>query len=83
MQYEQARDDLITAWENFLAEKKNVELARKVVDKTSIKVTTGTASSLDLTQVNNQYLQTQTRYFTAMINLLKAKIHLDRLLNQM
>jgi len=83
MQYEQARDNLITAWENYLAEKKNVELAKKVVDKTSIKVSMGTASSLDLTQVNNQYLQTQTRYFTAMINLLKAKIHLDRLLNQM
>lgn len=83
MQYEQARDNLITAWENFLAEKKNVELAKKVVDKTSIKVSAGTASSLDLTQVNNQYLQTQTRYFTAMIDLLKAKIHLDRLLNQM
>ena len=83
MQYEQARDNLITAWENFLAEQKNVELAKKVVDKTSIKVTTGTASSLDLTQVNNQYLQTQTRYFTAMIELLKARIHLDRLLNQL
>ncbi len=83
MQYEQARDNLITAWENYLAEKKNVELAKKVVDKTSIKVSTGTASSLDLTQVNNQYLQTQTRYFTAMIDLLKARIHLDRLLNQM
>ena len=83
MQYEQARDNLITAWENFMAEKKNVELAKKVVDKTSIKVRTGTASSLDLTQVNNQYLQTQTRYFTAMIDLLKARIHLDRLLNQM
>ena len=83
MQYEQARDNLITAWENFLAEQKNVELAKKVADKTSIKVTTGTASSLDLTQVNNQYLQTQTRYFTAMIELLKARIHLDRLLNQL
>ncbi len=83
LQYEQARDNLVTAWENFLAEEKNVTLAKKVVDKTSLKVSAGTASSLDLTQVNNQYLQTETRYFTAMIDLLKAKIHLDRLLNQM
>ncbi len=83
MQYQQARDDLVTAYENFMAETENVKLAKKVVDKTSVKVTLGTASSLDLTQVNNQYLQTQTRYFTALINLLKAKIHLDRLLNQM
>ncbi len=83
LQYAQARDNLVTAWENFMAEKKNVALAKKVVDKTSIKVSAGTASSLDLTQVNNQYLQTESRYFTAMIELLKAKIHLDRLLNQM
>jgi len=83
LQYEQARDNLVTAWENFSAEEKNVILAKKVVDKTSLKVSMGTASSLDLTQVNNQYLQTQTRYLSAMIDLLKAKIHLDRLLNQM
>ncbi len=83
LQYRQARDALITAWENFQAQQKNVELSRKVVDKTRVKVSLGTASSLDLTQVNNQYLDTQTRYFSAMIELLKAKIHLDRLLNEM
>ncbi len=82
MQYQQARDDLVTAYENFLNEKKNVDLAKKVVNKTAVKVQLGTASSLDLTQVNSQYLQTQTRYFSSLINLLKAKIHLDRLLNQ-
>ncbi|NOY38599.1 MAG: TolC family protein [Chlorobi bacterium] len=82
MENQQVRENLATAWENFISQKENVALSKKVVEKTSIKVKAGTASSLDLTQVNNQYLQTQTSYFSALIQLINAKIQLDKLLNR-
>ena len=82
MQNQQVRENLATAWENYLTQKENVEVSKKVVEKTSRMVKEGTASSLDLTQVNNQYLQTQTSYFSALVDLINAKIQLDKLLNK-
>lgn len=82
MQNQQVRENLSTAWENYLSQKENVEISKKVVEKTALKMQEGTASSLDLTQVNNQYLQTQTSYFSALIQLINAKIELDKLLNK-
>ena len=58
-------------------------IGKKVFDKTSIKYKEGVSSSLDLTQINNQYLQTQTNYIAALVELLNAKIRLDKSLNQL
>jgi outer membrane protein TolC len=57
----------------------NVELSKKVYDTTLIKYNEGVASSLDLTQANDQYLLAQSDFIQAMSGLLTAKNKLDRL----
>jgi outer membrane protein TolC len=43
----------------------------------------GTASSLELTQANSQYLQAENNYVTALMNLLQTRVALEKLLNNL
>jgi len=79
----QARSDFLSAWEKYLTEKENVSISNRILEKTRIKVRNGMASSLDFTQINNQYLQTESSYIAAMIELLNAKIRLDKAMNRL
>lgn len=75
----QAKNDLSSAFENYINVLDNMELAQKVYDKTLIKYQEGLASSTDLTQANDRFLGTQSSYIQAMAALLNAKNKLDRL----
>lgn len=83
LQIQQARSDFITAYEKYLSQKDNVEISRKILDRTRIKVREGMSSSLDFTQINNQYLTTQSNYISAMFDLLNAKLELDKAMNRL
>ncbi len=83
LENQQARSDFITAWEKYLAEQENVKISNKILKKTRIKVSNGLASSLDFTQINNQYLQTESNLIKSMIELLNAKIRLDKAMNRL
>jgi len=75
----QAKNDLSSAFENYINMRDNMALAQKVYDKTLIKYQEGLASSTDLTQANDRFLSTQSSYIQAMAALLNAKNKLDRL----
>jgi len=77
----QYKYDFSNALEKFRSDKKNLELSEKVVRVTKTKYEEGLASSLELTQVNNQYLQALTNYTSSIVELLNAKIKLDVLMN--
>jgi outer membrane protein TolC len=81
LDYSNAVNDMNSTYEKYLNEKKNIELTKRIYDKTTIKFQEGISSSLDLTQVHNQYLTAQTNYYDAILNLLTAKNKLDKLLN--
>lgn len=83
LEHQQASYDFKNALEKYYSENENMKIARKVLDRTAIKYREGVSSSLDLTQVNNQYLQTQTDYISALVELLNAKIRLDKSLDQL
>jgi outer membrane protein len=72
-----------SALNTYLNEKLNIELSQRVLDKTSIKYKEGVVSSLDLTQVNNQFLVARRTYTTAAQSLLDAKIALDKAYNRL
>ena len=76
----QKKSDLRTALNSYNYEVENMELAKKIYDKTLEKFKQGMASSADLTQVQNQYLTTQSSYFQAMIEMLNKKVELEKLL---
>ncbi|HKK62742.1 MAG TPA: TolC family protein [Bacteroidales bacterium] len=79
----QAKYDLANAFEQYNREKKNMALAEKIITNTQYKYNEGVASSLELTQVNDQYLQTLNNYYTAMVDLLNSKLKLDVLMNKL
>jgi len=81
VEFVQYKYDFSNALEKFRSDKKNLELSEKVVRVTKTKYEEGLASSLELTQVNNQYLQALTNYTSSMVELLNAKIKLDVLMN--
>lgn len=79
----QARSDFSNALEKTRSTEDNVGLAKKIFDKTSEKYRQGTATSLELTQTRNQYLTAESNYTAAVVELLNAKIQLDKALNQL
>ncbi len=83
LENQQARSDFISAYEKYLSEKENVKISNKILERTRIKVKEGLASSLDFTQINNQYLATESNYISAMVELLNAKIRLDKAMNRL
>lgn len=56
---------------------KNLELADKINKQTQIKYSEGMSSSVELTQTENQYLQSQMNYIMAVIEVIQAKADLD------
>ncbi len=78
LQYQQAYYNFVNAYERMLNEQRNINLTKKVYDNTRIKYLNGAASSLELTQAQNQYLQAQGNYYNALMDLIKAKTDLDK-----
>jgi len=82
VEFQQAKYDFANALEQYRSERRNLELAEKVVTVTREKYDQGLSSSLELTQVNDQYLNTLSSYTTSMVEVLNAKITIDALMNK-
>lgn len=74
-------NDLSTAYETFLNSQKNIDLTKRIYDKTLIKYKEGISSSLDLTNAQSQYLKALGDYYNANYALITAKNKLDKLNN--
>ncbi len=83
LSYEQAKSNFNNSWEKFNKEKENMQLTKRIHNKNLIKFKEGLSTSLDLTQTHNQYLTAESNYFTALYELLTAKINLEKLYNQL
>lgn len=83
LQGKQLKYNLINANLQYISQKENIEVAKRVYTSTENKFKQGMASSLDLTQANSLYLQAENNYITSLLNLLQTKLALDKLLNNM
>jgi outer membrane protein len=83
LQEKQLRYNLVNANLQYLSQKDNVEVSKRVYSSTENKFKQGMASSLELTQSNSLYLQAENNYVSALMNLLQTKLALDKLLNNM
>jgi outer membrane protein TolC len=70
-----------TALESYTTEKRNLELAKRIFDRTSIKFTNGLSSSFELNQDQSQYLQAQQVYIGKLVDLLLARTDLRKALD--
>ena len=73
-----AKSTLTTANEKYANNKDNLKLAERIYNDFLLKFKEGTASSIELTQAQNQYLTTQGNYISAMVEMLNAKNALDK-----
>lgn len=82
LEYNQARSEMMTAYEKYQNEEESMGLAKKIYDKTVIKYKEGISSSMDLTQAQNQYLQSQSNYYNAILELLNSQVKLEKILKK-
>ncbi len=83
IQENQARYNLITANEQYLSQKQNIDVAKRVYASVENKFRQGMASSLDLTVANGNYLNAENNYVSSLLNLLQTKLAFDKLLNDL
>ncbi len=76
-----SRNSFNSAYDQFVSEKRNIELTDRIYNKTLVKYKEGISSSMDLTNAQNQYLLAQKNYFTALYTLLVSKNKLEKLLS--
>ncbi|MGB0881340.1 MAG: TolC family protein [Vicingaceae bacterium] len=67
-----------TNYETYLNQKANMALAKKIYDKTLLRYKEGVASSLDLSQTQNQFLTSEGNYIKALLDLLTSKSELQK-----
>lgn len=81
LQESQLRYNLVNANLQYMSQRDNLEVSKRVYESTENKFRQGMASSIDLTQASNQYLQAESNYLSALMDLLQTKVALDKLLN--
>lgn len=77
-QSELAASNFDTAKETYDNHKDNLDLAKKIYDKTVKKYNEGIASSLELTQAQNQLLNAEGSFIKSTLDLLNAKAAWDK-----
>jgi len=78
--FEDAKAKYLASLNSYTTAQDNFKLAEKVYNRSWIKYRQGTISSVELTQVQNQYIQSQTNYFNALLELNKARTKLEKML---
>jgi len=82
LQVQQLRNNYINAKLKFQNEKWNMELSKKINDKTEKKYTQGMASANDLMLTQNQYLMALNNYYQALSQLLSVSTELYYILQK-
>jgi outer membrane protein len=83
LQEKQYRYNLQSSLENYQTQQENVEVAQRVYDSYRRKFEQGMITSLDLTQANSNYLDAESNYLTAMMEVMNARLALDKLMNKL
>ena len=78
LKYQNMKSNLSYSIDIFYNKELKTKQAKRIYQKTKTKFKEGMASSLDLTQTFNQYLQAQMEYLNAMMELLTSKENLEQ-----
>ena len=83
LQEKQYKYNLQSSLDNYFTQQENVEVAQRVYDSYRRKFEQGMANSLDLTQANGNYLDAENNYLTSIMEVMNAKLQLDKLMNNL
>jgi len=81
IQHRQLSYNLISSYESFETQKKNIGVVQRVFDNISKKYERGMASSLDVTNSGSELIAAQSSYVQALLEVVTAQIELEKLLN--
>ncbi len=82
LQYAQAHAEYEYALDSYKTQKRNVEIAKKIRDRTIKKYQEGLATSLEVTQAENQYQDSLRSVINAANNALDKKVNLEKVLGK-
>lgn len=82
LQHKQLLFNLSSNLEKFEDQQKSVTVAQRVFDNISRKFEQGVASSLEVTNANTSLVNAQSNYVQAMLEVLEARLELEKLLNK-
>ena len=82
LQLQTARNNFSNNYNQYLNRKKNLALTIKIYQKTNSKYREGMASSFDLNQAQNTFIQANTDFTLSIMDLLQTKIELERVLTR-
>jgi outer membrane protein TolC len=82
LQVASVKNDFNNAFLIYLNRQKGLDVSTRIYVKTITKYKEGVASSTDLNQKYNQFLQSEKDYLLAMFNVLSLKVQLARLLEK-
>ncbi len=82
LQVQTARNNFSNMYYNYLNRQKNLEVTVKIYNKTNTKYREGMASSFDLNQAQNNFIQANTDYTLSIMDLLQNKIELEKFLTR-
>lgn len=83
LQEKQYKYNLASSLDNYFTQQENVDVAQRVYDSYRRKFEQGMATSLELTQANDNYLNAENNYLTAIMEVMNAKLQLDKLMNSL
>lgn len=81
IQYRQLCFNLTNAYETYLNEKDNIDVAQRVFASATNKYKYGASSNMELTNASNDLINAQSSYVQAMLSLVNAQVELEKFLN--
>ena len=81
IQYRQLCFNLTNAYETYLNEKDNIDVAKRVFNSATEKYIFGASSNMELTNASNDLINAQSSYVQAILSLVNAQVELETFLN--
>ena len=81
IQYRQLCFNLTNAYETYMNEKDNIDVARRVFASATNKYKFGASSNMELTNASNDLINAQSSYVQAILTLVNAQADLEEFLN--
>ena len=81
IQYRQLCFNLTNAYETYINEKDNIDVAQRVFASATNKYKYGASSNMELTNASNDLINAQSSYVQAILSLVNAQVELEKFLN--
>ncbi|MBO4361207.1 MAG: TolC family protein [Paludibacteraceae bacterium] len=81
IQYSQLCFNLTNAYETYMNERDNIDVAKRVFASATNKYKYGASSNMELTNASNDLINAQSSYVQAVLSLVNAQVELEKFLN--